>query len=79
MGARGLTEDKFHVPFLLDDVLQSRYHLVMAEGSKPETGTPRLQGGDDFGEVVTDQAEPRVLSKLFYHCTSRKKQEKVRT
>ena len=42
-------------------------HLFGGERTEPEAGAPRLQSGDDLGQVVTDDAEARVLCKLLNH------------
>lgn len=51
--------------FLLDNVLQSRHHLVWRERAEAEPGAARLQGWDDLGQVVADQAESSVFCELL--------------
>ena len=43
-------------------------HLVGGQRSEPEAGTTRLERRDDLGQVVTDDAEPRVLCELLNDC-----------
>ena len=51
--------------FFLDDVLQSRQHLVFRERSESESGASRLQSRNDLGEIVANEAESRVLRVLL--------------
>lgn len=53
------------IPFLVNHVLKSWYHLVGGEGSKSETGAAGLQGRNDLGKVITDQAETNILCVLL--------------
>ena len=57
------------IPFFLDDMLESQFHLFRFQRSEPEPSAARLEGRDDLGEVVADQTETDVLCELFYHCT----------
>ena len=47
--------------FFLDDVLQSRQHLLLGEGSESESGASRLQGRNDLGQIVANQTEASVF------------------
>ena len=42
-------------------MLQPGQHLVLGERGESEAGASRLEGGDDFREVVADEAEASVL------------------
>lgn len=56
-----------HIPLLLDDMLQPRHHLLRGQWPEAKPGAAGLQGWDDLGQVVADQTEPGVFSKLLYH------------
>lgn len=56
----------FYSLLLIDHMFQSGHHLVCGEGPEPKPRTPRLDGRDDFRQVVTDDAEPSVLCELLY-------------
>ena len=51
--------------FLLDDVLQANKHFVFSQRSESEARASRLDGRDDLGQVVADDAEARVFGELF--------------
>lgn len=55
-------------PLLLDDVLQPGHHQLWGEGPEAEAGAAGLQGRDDLGEVVADEAKAGVLGELLDHC-----------
>lgn len=55
-------------PLLLYDVLQPRHHQLRGEGAEAEPRAAGLQGGDDLGEVVADEAKAGVFRKLLDHC-----------
>lgn len=65
-----------HLPFLLNNVLQTRDHLFWREGTKSEPCTAWLQRWDDFREVVAYDAETNVLRKLLndWSITSRERE-----
>lgn len=52
---------------LSDNVLQSRNHLVWRQRAEAEPGAARLQGRDDLGQVVADEAESSVFCELLNH------------
>lgn len=55
-------------PLLLDDVLEPRHHQLRGQGAEAEAGAAGLQGGNDLGQVVADEAEPGVFCELLDHC-----------
>lgn len=48
-------------------MFQSRDHELGCQRAKSEPRAPRLQGRDDLGQVVTDEAEPGVFCELLNH------------
>lgn len=56
-----------HSPLLLDNMLQTRDHLVLGQRAEAKPGAAGLQGRDDLGQVVADQTESGVFCKLLNH------------
>lgn len=59
------TQRQVFLLFLLDNVLQPRNHLVLRQRAESEPGAPRLQGWDDLGQVVADEAKSSVFCELL--------------
>lgn len=55
-------------PLLLNDVLQPGHHQLRGEGAESEACAAGLQGRDDLGEVVADEAKAGVFCELLDHC-----------
>lgn len=49
------------------DMFQAGNHEFRCQGTKPEPRTPRLQGRDDLGQIVTDEAESGIFSEFLNH------------
>ena len=54
--------------FGLDDMVESIFDLVEFERVETETGTTRLDGGNDLVDVIADDAEADVLGVLLNDC-----------
>ena len=52
----------------VNDVLQARANVALAQGREAEARAARLQRRDDLADVVADQAETRVPRVLLNHC-----------
>ena len=55
-------------PLLRADVVQAAAHKLLGQRLEAEARAARLQGRDDLGHVVADEAEARVARVLLHHC-----------
>ena len=59
--------DSGHLLFLCDDIFKPWHDLFICERAKAKPHAARLEGRDDLGQVVADDAEPGVFCELLNH------------
>lgn len=59
--------------FFFDNMFQAGNHEFRSQGTESEPCAPGLQGGDDLGQIVTDEAKSGIFSKFLNHWQEKRK------
>ena len=55
--------------FLISDKGESIRDLCRCQGSESESRTTTLQGGDNFGDVISNQTKAAIFGVFFHDAT----------
>lgn len=75
LSPRDLTSSCFPTDllFFFHNMFQAGNHEFRRQGTESEPCTPGLQGGDDLGQIVTDEAKSGIFSKFLNHWQEKRK------